>query len=99
MSSSSPKKNKSVIGLFDSGASNTFVKKEALKGVAYKSSKVNVKVKGRYSSTYITEKATFNVLLPDFASSKAVEVSALVKTVHPSLAVMPLYLDLPSCRN
>ena len=40
----------------------------------------NVRVKGRYSSTTIKEKATFLVRLPDFASSKAVKVTALMES-------------------
>ena len=72
------KKSKSVIGLFDLRATSTFVQKSVLKDVPHSISKVNVKVKGRHSSTFIKEQATFSLCLPDFASSKSVKVSALV---------------------
>ena len=40
---------------------------------------VNMKVDSRYRSNIIKEKASFNVKLPDFAPSKSIFVSALVK--------------------
>ena len=68
-----------VIGLLDSGATNTFIRKSVLKNFPHSTSKVNVKVKGRYSSTSIKEQATFDVRLPDFDATKSVKVTAFVE--------------------
>lgn len=73
------KKHFTVLGLLDSGATSNFVPCSTLKHVNHTIDPINVCVKGRYSSTVIKEKATFLVRLPDFASSKAVQVSALVE--------------------
>lgn len=74
-----PKKYKNIIGLFDTGATNTFVQRHVLRGVEYTTNQVNVSVKGRYSSTSIKEQATFNLKLPDFAPSKSITVHALIE--------------------
>jgi len=73
------KKHLAVLGLFDSGASSNFVPRSTLKHVNHTIEPVNVRVKGRYSSTTIKEKASFLVRLPDFASSKSIQVTALVE--------------------
>ena len=68
-----------VLGLLDTGASSNFVPRSTLKHVDHTIEPVNVRVKGRYSSTVIKEQATFQVKLPDFASTKSVLVTALVE--------------------
>ena len=68
-----------VLGLFDSGATNNFVSKSTLKQVDHKLEPVSIRVKGCYNTTVIKHKATFDVCLPDFATSKVVRVTALVE--------------------
>lgn len=70
---------KMVLGLLDSGATSNFVKREILSDVPHSIKSVNDNVKGRYNSTVVKEQATFELRLPDFASSKSVTVTALVE--------------------
>jgi len=77
--SSGSKKDQAVLGLFDSGASSNFVPRDRLKYVDHTIQPVHVRVKGRYRSTTIKERATFHVQLPEFASSKTVFVTAHVE--------------------
>ena len=65
--------------MFDSGATNNFVIKSTLKEVDHKLEPVSIRVKGRYHTTVIKHKATFDVCLPDFTTSKVVRVLALVE--------------------
>jgi hypothetical protein len=77
--SSGSRKHSTVLGLLDTGASSNFVPRSTLKHVSHTLEPVNVRVKGRYSSTIIKEQAKFQVRLPDFAASKTIEVTALVE--------------------
>ena len=70
---------KIVVGLLDSGATSSFVVRSALKNVKHTIQKVNTKVKGRYGATILRDKATFKVKLPDFTSSKTIEVTTFVE--------------------
>ena len=62
----------------DSGATNIHIKRKSLKGIKYTVTKVNVKVKGRYSSSTIREMAEFQCRLPDFCGSRIVTIKAYI---------------------
>ena len=74
-----------TIGLpFDSsGASNsTFIQKKAINlDVPQKLKNFNLKITGRYSFATINQESSFTIKLPDFDSSKSVQVTALVEIV------------------
>jgi len=92
------KKKSTVLGLLDTGASNNFISKETLKYVDHTTTPANSHVNGRYGKTNIREKATFLIRLPDFASSKTIEVTALVEDNttgrHNIVFGTPFLLDL-----
>ena len=73
------KKQSTVLGLLDTGASNNFITKETLKHVDHTTTSINSCVNGRYSKTNISQKATFHIRLPDFTSSKTIKITALVE--------------------
>jgi len=58
--SSRAKKQSTVLGLLDSGATNNFISKETLKYVDHTTTPTNSCVNGRYSRTDIRQKATFD---------------------------------------
>ena len=53
--------------------------RDTLKHIEHTISPANSRVKGRYNSTTVKEKATFIVRLTEFAATKAVQVTALVE--------------------
>ena len=73
------KKSTTVLGLLDTGATANFVSRATLKFVEHTLETANSRVNARYSSINVKEKATFLVRLPEFASSKAILVTALVE--------------------
>ena len=75
--SSRAKKQSTVLGLLDTGATNNFISKEMLKYLDHTTTPTNSCVNGRYSKSNIRQKATFLVRLPDFSSSKTIKVTAL----------------------
>ena len=68
-----------LLGLLDTGATGTFVKREALKGIDHQVEQVNLKVKGRYSHSQLKEIAIFDIKLPDFCGSRRATVRAYIE--------------------
>jgi len=73
------KKQSTVLGLLDTGASNNFITKETLKHVDHTTTAINSCVNGRYSKSNISQKPIFHIRLPDFTSSKTIKITALVE--------------------
>ena len=71
-------KKATLCGLIDSGASGNHIKRSALKGIQYLSSKVNVNVRGRYAASRIVETAEFECKLPDFGNSRRIKIKAYI---------------------
>ena len=65
----SSRRNKKLVGLFDSGSRGNHIKRSVLRSVRYSIEKVDIKVTERYSSSRIKEIAVFECKLSDFCSS------------------------------
>ena len=55
------------------------MKRNALKKIVLQVEQVNLKVKGRYSQSFLKEIATFDIKLPDFCGSRCVTIRAYVE--------------------
>ena len=68
-----------MLGLLDTGATGTFIKRNALNNIEHQVRKVNIKVKGRYASSHLKEVATFDIKLPDFCNSCSISIRAYIE--------------------
>jgi hypothetical protein len=68
-----------LLGLLDTGATGSLIKKSALKTIQHKIQQVDIQVKGRYSQSHITQIISFKIKLPDFCNHKTIMVQACVE--------------------
>jgi len=70
-----PSSKKTVLGLLDSGATGTHVKRSVLSMTKFTIADANIHVTGRYGKSHVTETATFEIKLPDFCKSRSISVT------------------------
>jgi hypothetical protein len=68
-----------LLGLLDTGATGTFIKRSALKNFTHQIRKVKLQAKGRYALSNLQEMASFTISLPDFSSNRSIDVEAYVE--------------------
>jgi hypothetical protein len=61
------------------GATGTFIKRSAIKNFTHQIRKVKVQAKGIYALSNLQELASFTISLPDFPSSRSIDVEAYVE--------------------